>query len=99
MFDEALLKEVKPGVRVINVSRGPLIDEAILAQGLNSGVISSAALDVFEVEPVAPDNPILTHPKCIVGSHNGSNTIDAVVRASFEAITLLDKMLKEVSEH
>jgi D-3-phosphoglycerate dehydrogenase / 2-oxoglutarate reductase len=95
LFDESTLDVLKPGVRVVNVSRGPLIKEAALLQGLSDGLISSAALDVFEVEPLVPTNEFLTHPKCIVGSHNGSNTIDAVIRASHEAIRLLDAMLKE----
>jgi D-3-phosphoglycerate dehydrogenase len=95
LFDESTLGVLKPGVRVVNVSRGPLIKEAALLQGLSNGLISSAALDVFEVEPLAQTNEFLIHPKCIVGSHNGSNTIDAVIRASEEAIRLLDAMLKE----
>jgi D-3-phosphoglycerate dehydrogenase / 2-oxoglutarate reductase len=95
LFNESILGALKPGVRVINVSRGPLIKETALLKGLTTGVISSAALDVFEVEPLAQTNEFLTHPKCIVGSHNGSNTIDAVIRASNEAIRLLDAMLKE----
>ena len=95
MLNESILGVLKPGVRVVNVSRGPLIKESALLQGLTTGVISSAALDVFEVEPLAQTNEFLTHPKCIVGSHNGSNTIDAVIRASDEAIRLLDAMLKE----
>lgn len=95
LFDESTLGVLKPGVRVVNVSRGPLIKETALLQGLSNGLISSAALDVFEVEPLAQTNEFLTHPKCIVGSHNGSNTIDAVIRASHEAIRLLAAMLKE----
>jgi len=94
LFDESVLKIIKPGVRVINVSRGPLIKESALLEGLANGIITSAALDVFEVEPLDRSNEILNHPKCIVGSHNGSNTIDAVIRASHEAIRLLDTMLK-----
>ena len=95
LFNESILGVLKPGVRVVNVSRGPLIKETALLKGLTTGVISSAALDVFEVEPLVQTNEFLTHPKCIVGSHNGSNTIDAVIRASDEAIRLLDAMLKE----
>ena len=95
MLNESVLDLLKPGVRVVNVSRGPLIKESALLQGLTTGVISSAALDVFEVEPLAQTNELLTHPKCIVGSHNGSNTIDAVIRASDEAIKLLYAMLKK----
>ena len=94
LLNESILGLLKPGVRVVNVSRGPLIKETALLEGLANGVITSAALDVFEVEPLSQSNEILNHPKCIVGSHNGSNTIDAVVRASYEAIRLLDAMLK-----
>ena len=97
LLNESILGLLKSGVRVVNVSRGPLIKETALLEGLANGVISSAALDVFEVEPLSQSNEILNHPKCIVGSHNGSNTIDAVVRASFEAIRLLDAMLKGAS--
>ncbi|MFT4634812.1 MAG: D-3-phosphoglycerate dehydrogenase [Chitinophagales bacterium] len=99
LFDESVLGVLKPGVRVVNVSRGPLIKEAALLKGLTTGLISSAALDVFEVEPLAQTNKFLTHPKCIVGSHNGSNTIDAVIRASHEAIRLLNAMLQEDAEN
>lgn len=95
LFNESILHVLKPGVRVVNVSRGPLIKESALLKGLTTGVVRSAALDVFEVEPIAQTNEFLTHPKCIVGSHNGSNTIDAVIRASQESIRLLDAMLKQ----
>jgi D-3-phosphoglycerate dehydrogenase len=97
LLNESILGLLKPGVRVVNVSRGPLIKETALLEGLANGVIISAALDVFEVEPLSQSNEIINHPKCIVGSHNGSNTIDAVVRASYEAIRLLDAMLKGAS--
>jgi D-3-phosphoglycerate dehydrogenase len=97
LLDESILGVLKPGVRVVNVSRGPLIKETALLEGLANRVITSAALDVFEVEPLSQSNEILNHPKCIVGSHNGSNTIGAVVRASYEAIRLLDAMLKGAS--
>jgi len=94
LLDESILDILKPGVRVVNVSRGPLIKEIALLQGLANGVISSAALDVFEIEPLEQGSEFLTHPKCIVGSHNGSNTIEAVARASHQAIKLLYGMLK-----
>lgn len=95
LFNESILKNLKHGVRVINVSRGPLIEEAALLKGLSSGVINSAALDVFENEPLKLAHPILEYGRCILGSHNASNTIDAVIRASDEAINLLHGMLKK----
>lgn len=86
MFNEAVLAKVKPGVRIVNVGRGPVIKEAALLEGLESGHIHSAALDVFEIEPLAPDNRLRGYERCIFGSHNGSNTEDAVRRVSHQAI-------------
>ena len=95
LFNQRILEHLKPGVRIINVSRGPLINEEALLEGLSSGVINSAALDVFENEPLKSNHPIVAHDRCILGSHNASNTIDAVIRASNEAIKLLDGLLKQ----
>ena len=99
LLNNKTLHILKPGVRIINISRGPLISEKALLKGLESGVICSAALDVFEEEPLNSSSKLFDHPKCILGSHNGSNTIDAVIRASNEAILLLNNMLKDKLKH
>ncbi len=97
LFSESILDNLKIGVRIVNISRGPLINETALIKGLETGIVHSAALDVFEKEPILKNNKILNHPKCILGSHNASNTIDAVIRASNEAINLLNKHLKNMA--
>jgi D-3-phosphoglycerate dehydrogenase / 2-oxoglutarate reductase len=51
--------------------------------------VHSAALDVFEVEPLPEGSPLREMERVILGTHNGSNTVDAVIRASHEAITRL----------
>ena len=89
MVNEAVLEEAKPGVRVVNVGRGPVIDEAALERALISGKVYSAALDVFEVEPLSMDSSLRKHPRCILGSHNASNTVEAVTRTSEIAINKL----------
>ena len=73
-------------MRYVNVGRCPLINQHDLEIALRQGVVHSVALDVFEVEPLPKDSYLRSHPKCIFGSHNASNTIDAVVKTSELAI-------------
>jgi D-3-phosphoglycerate dehydrogenase len=86
MVNADVLASAKQGVRVINVGRGPVVDEPALEAALKSGKVYSAALDVFENEPLPMDSYLLQHPLCIFGSHNASNTADAVERTSIIAI-------------
>ena len=50
---------MKPGAVIVNTARGALIDEAALVEGLRTGQIAAAGLDVFEAEPVSAGNPLL----------------------------------------
>ena len=93
MVNTDVFKKAKKGVRVVNVGRGPVIDETPLEDALKSGRVYSAALDVFEVEPLPMDSYLRTHPRCIFGSHNASNTADAVERTSHIAIDKLFNFL------
>ena len=94
MFDFETLKRVKKGVKIINVGRGPLILEEALIQGIDYDIISSAALDVFEVEPLSLKNKLTTLKNCILGSHNASNTKEAVIKTNEQAIKILkDKII------
>lgn len=95
MFSHDALGRVKPGVRIVNVGRGPLIDETALIAGLESGQVHSAALDVFEIEPLGAGSPLRAFEQCIFGSHNGSNSVDAVRRVSFLAIDKMARLLGE----
>jgi D-3-phosphoglycerate dehydrogenase len=93
MVNADIFKQAKDGVRVVNVGRGPIIDETSLEGALKSGKVYSAALDVFEVEPLPMDSYLRTHPHCVFGSHNASNTADAVERTSHIAIDKLFNFL------
>lgn len=93
LIDLKTLAGAKNGVRVVNVGRGAVIDEMALERSLESGKVYSAALDVYEVEPLPLGSYLRTHPRCILGSHNASNTSDGVIRTSELAIEKLAEFL------
>ena len=72
------LQMMKPETVVINVSRGPLVDEAALTEALRKGWIAGAGLDVFEVEPLPESSELRTFPNVVFGSHNANNLHSAV---------------------
>jgi D-3-phosphoglycerate dehydrogenase len=86
IIDRDSIQLMRPGVWIINTSRGALVDESALADALDSGAVGAAALDVFETEPVDSSNRLLRHKQVIAGSHNGSNTNEAVARTTDRAI-------------
>lgn len=73
---------MKDGVFIVNCSRGALIDESALVEFLGSGKIAGAGLDSFENEPLPLDSELRRFDNCIFGTHNGSNTIEAVLRVN-----------------
>ncbi|MEM6708323.1 MAG: phosphoglycerate dehydrogenase [Pseudomonadota bacterium] len=91
---EVLQRSVRQGVRVINVSRGPLIDQAALCKTLEAGTVAAVALDVFEQEPLPAADPLRRYPQNIFGTHNASNTVEAVRATSHRAIKLLAEALE-----
>ena len=89
MLNKETLSFCKDGVRVVNVARGGLIKENDLCEALRSGKVYSAALDVFESEPLNMNSFLIQSPLCILGSHNSSNTIEAVQKTNFLALKKL----------
>lgn len=89
LINAQTLAKMKDGVRIVNVSRGGLIDENALIAAMQSGKVHSVALDVFETEPLPAASPLRDFENTVFGSHNGSNTVDAVIRASRKAMSLL----------
>jgi D-3-phosphoglycerate dehydrogenase len=77
------IKKMKKGVMLVNASRGGVIDEKDLLEGLNSGHIAHAALDVFEGEPT-PKKELLQHPKISMTPHIGGSTEEAQQRIGVE---------------
>lgn len=67
-------QQMKAGAVVLNVGRGPVIDEAALIEALQSGHLGGAALDVFEVEPLPPGSPLFGMPNVLISPHSADNT-------------------------
>jgi D-3-phosphoglycerate dehydrogenase len=76
--------KMRDGVRVLNVARGGLLDEAALLEALDSGKVSGAALDVFPVEPMT-ESPLFAYPNVIVTPHLGASTAEATDRAGYQS--------------
>jgi D-3-phosphoglycerate dehydrogenase len=79
MVDERILSLAKNGVRVVNCARGGIIKEAALLQGLESGKVASAGLDVYEKEP-AVNNPLFQFTNVVCTPHLGADTFEAQKR-------------------
>jgi len=81
MIDAAAIARMKPGSIIVNVARGPLVDEQALTGALASGHLDSAGLDVTPEEPPAADSPLWTAPRLIITPHVGGQSarrIDAM---------------------
>jgi D-3-phosphoglycerate dehydrogenase len=80
---EAFAK-MRDGVRVLNVARGGLLDEAARKDALDSGKVAGAALDVFPAEPTT-EHPLFGYPNVVVTPHLGASTAEATDRAGYQA--------------
>ncbi|MDA8021277.1 MAG: phosphoglycerate dehydrogenase [Thermoanaerobaculia bacterium] len=98
LIDTDRLGRMKRGSFLVNVSRGSLVDEKALIEALSTGRLGGAALDVFQHEPLAANSPLRSFENCIFGSHNGSNTEQAVDRVNRRVLRqLVTGLQKETS--
>lgn len=82
LIDAATLSRMKPGVRIINCSRGDVVNLDDLCDAVSSGHVAGAALDVFPQEPPDPSLSIFQHPKIIFTPHLGASTREAQVNVA-----------------
>lgn len=69
LIDDAALAAVKPGVHLVNVARGSLIDQEALLRALDDGRVARASLDVVDPEPLPAGHPLYSHPKVRLTPH------------------------------
>lgn len=74
-----MIAKMKPGIRVINVARGGIVDEAAIVKAVEEGHVAGLAFDVYEKEPPPPENPLLSCEKAITTPHLGASTAEAQV--------------------
>jgi D-3-phosphoglycerate dehydrogenase len=93
MIDAGTIAQMKDGVLIVNAARGTLVNSADLADALKSGKVGGAALDVYDMEPPAPDNPLLGLDNVIYTPHLGASTYEAqdavAIQAAEEVINAL----------
>jgi len=89
--------KVRPGVLLVNASRGGIVDEEALAEALESGQVGGAALDVFEEEPPPADHPLLALDNVICTPHLGASTTQAQLNVSITAAEQVRDYLLEGS--
>jgi D-3-phosphoglycerate dehydrogenase len=88
---------MKPSAHLINVSRGPVVDEHALCDALARNKLAGAALDVFESQPLSPASPLFTLPNVILSTHLAGITRESMKRmselAAEQVLSLLDGTL------
>ena len=100
LLDARRFALLKPGAVLVNVGRGPIVDEGALLDALRSGRLSGAAVDVFDTEPLPADSPLWDAPNLIItphssfiGEHNPQRLFDIVYKDTANWL----KDLKEVN--
>jgi D-3-phosphoglycerate dehydrogenase / 2-oxoglutarate reductase len=87
------VRALKPGVYVLNLARARVLNEDALYEGLVSGHIAGAGLDVFMQEPIQPDSRFLALKNVVLAPHYGGNTHETVVRQSRMMVDAIEEYL------
>ena len=85
---------MKPSSVIINAARGPIVDEAALINALENREIAGAALDVYEVEPLPPESPLLKMDNVMLAPHNSNSSTRAWKRVHENTINNLFDVLE-----
>jgi len=94
MLGEKTFPLCKEGLLIVNASRGGVVDIPALLKALDDGKVGGAAIDVYEEEPPAEDDPLRNHPKVLVTPHLGASTAEAQEAVSTEACAQILEYLR-----
>lgn len=86
LVSREVIQAMRPGAVLINVSRGPVVDETALVEALESGHLGGAGLDVYDPEPPSPDNPLLQMDQVALTPHLASFTDEGRQRMGLMAV-------------
>ena len=95
MINAESIAKMKDGVLIVNAARGKLINSADLAAALRSGKVRGAAIDVYDVEPPPPDNPLMGLDNVIYTPHLGASTYEAQAAVGIQAARQMVEYLLE----
>ncbi|OGC35521.1 phosphoglycerate dehydrogenase [candidate division WOR-1 bacterium RIFOXYB2_FULL_48_7] len=93
MINKETIAKMKKGVRLVNVARGGIINEADLAEALKNKHVAAAALDVFEKEP-CENSPLFQLDNVVVTPHLGASTVEAQVNVAIDVAEQIVEVLK-----
>ncbi|MBP8305894.1 MAG: hydroxyacid dehydrogenase [Burkholderiaceae bacterium] len=93
LIGAAQLARMKRGARLINVSRGAVVDQAALIEALGNGHLGGAALDVFETQPLPADSPLWNFDNVLLSPHMAGITVDSMRRMSRMVVDQVLEML------
>jgi len=96
MMSTEQFKAMKKTAVLINTCRGPVVDEAALVEALRNGEIRGAGLDVTEVEPTPPDNPLITMPNVVMTPHLATRVIQSEWNANINAIANAERVAQDL---
>jgi len=82
MFNGSRIALMKPSACLVNTARGGIINESALATALTEGTLAAAGLDVFDKEPITPDNPLLKAPRVMFAPHMAGVSKESLERMS-----------------
>ena len=94
ILDAAAIARMRPGAILVNVARGPLVDETALLAALTSGHLAGATLDVFASQPLPQDHPLMALPNVILTPHMAGITEESMLRVGQGVVVEARRILR-----